>query len=88
MNRATCLDMQQGKGVERHPEGSMNCRIRMDILWDVREKGVKADKYDSVDGAEKGNSENSDEFNFGGVDGSMSAKWRFLLVGWAHKSRG
>lgn len=49
---------------------------------------MKADKYDSVDGAEKGNSGNSDEFNFGGVDGSMSAKWRFLLVGWAHKSRG
>lgn len=77
-----------GKGVEKHPEGSMNCQIRMDILWDVREKGVKADKYDSVDGAEKGNSGNSDEFNFGDGDGSLSAKWRFLRVGWAHKSRG
>lgn len=54
----------------------------------VREKGVEADKHNSVDGATKGNSGNFDEFNFGDVDGSLRAKWRCLLVCWAHRRRG
>lgn len=68
VNGTSWLDMQVGKGAERFSGRGMSCQIRMNVLWLVREKGVKADKYDLVDGAEGDNARISGEFSFGDVD--------------------
>lgn len=68
VSRTSWLNMQVGKGAERFSGRGMSRQIRMSVLWLVREKGVKADKYDSVDDADGGNARNSGEFSFGDVD--------------------
>ena len=49
--------MEKGYGSGEQKPRTWICRghwIRRDVLWHVREKGVKADQYDSVDGTERG----------------------------------
>lgn len=57
--------MQVGRGAGGLPGGGVSHRIRRNSLWCVREKGVKACKYDSVHGVERGNSRNFAELCFG-----------------------
>lgn len=69
-SRATGLDMQVGRGAENLPGRSMSHPIGRKSLWYGREKGVKADIYDSVGDVERRNSRSFDEV-FWSVDYSM-----------------